>query len=60
MSTSITDTTVPIEESKTDAIVNLRHISKVFGSLRALDDVHFDIRGEILGLLGENGAGKSL
>ena len=50
MSTSITDTTVPIEESKTDAIVNLRHISKVFGSLRALDDVHFDIRrGEILG-----------
>ncbi len=60
MSTSITDTTVPIEESKTDAIVNLRHISKVFGSLRALDDVHFDIRrGEILGLLGENGAGKS-
>lgn len=60
MGTSISATSVPGEESKTDVIVSLRHISKVFGSLRALDDVHFEIkRGEILGLLGENGAGKS-
>jgi simple sugar transport system ATP-binding protein len=40
--------------------VELRHISKFFGSVRANDDVSLlAARGEILALLGENGSGKS-
>jgi ABC-type sugar transport system ATPase subunit len=35
-------------------------MSKQFPGVRALDNVHIDVRpGEIHGLLGENGAGKS-
>lgn len=41
-------------------MIELRGISRTFGSLAALADVSLDIpRGVILGLLGENGAGKS-
>ena len=40
--------------------VRLRHISKSFGGVRALDDAHLEVlQGEIHGLLGENGSGKS-
>ncbi|MBV9945277.1 MAG: ATP-binding cassette domain-containing protein [Myxococcales bacterium] len=35
-------------------------LSKNFGSFRALDKIHFEVRrGEIVGFLGPNGAGKS-
>jgi general nucleoside transport system ATP-binding protein len=41
-------------------LLSLRHMSKRFGTLQALDDVSVDIAaGEIHCLLGENGAGKS-
>jgi simple sugar transport system ATP-binding protein len=38
----------------------MRHISKAFGAVRALIDVHLVLYpGEILGLVGDNSAGKS-
>jgi len=41
-------------------IFHLQHISKSFGGVHALQDVHFEIfPGEVHALLGENGAGKS-
>ena len=41
-------------------MLELRQISKSFPGVRALDDVSFEFRGgEIHGLIGENGAGKS-
>ncbi len=41
-------------------IVETKNLSKVFGSMYALNDINFSIReGEIHGLVGENGAGKS-
>jgi len=41
-------------------MLSVQHVSKNFGSLQALDDINFDIPdGHILGLIGQNGAGKS-
>ena len=41
-------------------LLEVRHVSKSFGGVHALNDVHFRLRaGEIHALLGENGAGKS-
>lgn len=40
--------------------VELTHIAKSFGPIKAVDDVSFSIeKGELFGLLGPNGAGKT-
>jgi ABC-2 type transport system ATP-binding protein len=42
------------------SLVTARGVSKHFGSVRAVDNVSFDIeKGKILGLIGPNGAGKT-
>ena len=43
-----------------DNILEMRHITKDFSGVKALDDVNLVVkRGEIHALCGENGAGKS-
>ena len=44
----------------TDYAIEAEHLTRLFGSFRAADDITFRVRpGEIYGLLGPNGAGKS-
>jgi ABC-2 type transport system ATP-binding protein len=41
-------------------MINVRHISKAFGRVRAVQDVSFEVApGQVVGLLGANGAGKT-
>src|SRR5512134_1272601 len=43
-----------------EAILEVRHVSKSFPGVKALDNVSFDLRkGEVHAIVGENGAGKS-
>ena len=40
--------------------IEVEHLSKVYGSTTAIEDIHFSVNaGEIIGLLGPNGAGKT-
>ena len=48
------------EQHPMEYAIELRHITKTFGSVIANNDVSLDVRkGEILSLLGENGSGKT-
>jgi D-xylose transport system ATP-binding protein len=41
-------------------LLDIRGLSKTFGSVQALTDVDFEVRpGEVMALVGDNGAGKS-
>lgn len=49
-----TDTQAP------DVVLSIRGLSKSFGRNRVLDHIDMDVkRGSVMGLMGENGAGKS-
>jgi ABC-2 type transport system ATP-binding protein len=41
-------------------MIEVEHLSKIYGSTTAIEDVHFSVSaGEIVGFLGPNGAGKT-
>ena len=47
-------------ETSDGRLLKVERLTKVFGGLRAVDDVSFDVaRREILGLIGPNGSGKT-
>ncbi len=56
-----TTSTLPATKAAPAAVaIEVRELTKVFGSFRAVDGVSFTVRrGEIFGFLGPNGAGKS-
>ena len=42
------------------ALLDVRNVSKSFGAIRAVNDISFSVGpGEVVGLMGDNGAGKS-
>jgi ribose transport system ATP-binding protein len=51
---------VPMAENPIPPVLEVRHLSRRFPGVLALDGVNFDVlRGEVHALVGENGAGKS-
>ncbi|MDQ8732525.1 branched-chain amino acid ABC transporter ATP-binding protein/permease [Bradyrhizobium sp. LHD-71] len=47
-------------QGKGDVVLEVRHLSRSFGGLKAVQDVSFKLRqNEILGIIGPNGAGKT-
>lgn len=49
-----------MSDSNEEVVLTIRGMSKSFGRNKVLDHIDFDVkRGSIIGLMGENGAGKS-
>lgn len=49
-----------VEQAQREPLLSVRHLRKSFGHVHAVDDVSLDIYPqEIVGLIGDNGAGKS-
>ena len=49
-----------MSDVKDDVVLSIRGMSKSFGRNRVLDHINLDVkRGTVMGLMGENGAGKS-
>ena len=47
-------------DKKDDIVLSIRGMSKSFGRNRVLDHINLELkRGTVMGLMGENGAGKS-
>ena len=47
-------------DSNTKTVLSIRDMCKSFGRNRVLDHIDLDVKeGTIMGLMGENGAGKS-
>ena len=61
MTRAQTPSAVPsVPSTETTNILEVQHLVKAFGGLRAVDDCSFTVaRGSIVGLIGPNGAGKS-
>ncbi len=60
MSATLEDVTETTPDAQRVPALEVRHIAKRFGAVRALHDVSFALYpGEVVGLIGDNGAGKS-
>lgn len=47
-------------ETHREPLLSVRNFTKTFGSVRAVNDINLDIyKPEVLGIIGDNGAGKS-
>lgn len=47
-------------DKKDEVVLSIRNMSKSFGRNRVLDHINLDVKkGTVMGLMGENGAGKS-
>lgn len=54
------DTEKKVKQNTTRPLLQLTSLTKQFGGLVAVNDVHFSVeKGQIVGLIGPNGAGKS-
>ncbi len=57
---SIENTDINQAELKGNAVIQVEHLRKVYGSVVAVDEISFDVaQGEIFGMVGPNGAGKT-
>ncbi|MBW7858540.1 MAG: ABC transporter ATP-binding protein [Leptonema sp. (in: Bacteria)] len=54
------NTASSVVKSVINSVIKVENLCRNYGSVRAVDNVNFEInRGEIVGLLGRNGAGKT-